>query len=46
MFAITEADTDAILAAFDRDGEPAAVVELRRRWGDGPAGFMSQYPGR
>jgi hypothetical protein len=32
MFAITEADTDAILAAFDRDGEPAAVVELRRRF--------------
>ena len=32
MFAITEADTDAILAAFDRDGEAAAVVELRRRF--------------
>jgi len=32
MFAITEADTDAILAAFDRDGELAAVVELRRRF--------------
>jgi len=32
MFAITEADTDAILAAFDRDGEPAAVVELRPRF--------------
>ena len=30
MFAITEADT--ILAAFDRDGELAAVVELRRRF--------------
>lgn len=32
MFAITEADTDAILAAFDRDGEAAAAVELRRRF--------------
>ena len=32
MFTITEADTDAILAAFDRDGELAAVVELRRRF--------------
>ena len=32
MFALDEADVTAILAAFDRDGEPAAVVELRRRF--------------
>jgi hypothetical protein len=32
MFAIDEAGTAAILAAFDRDGEPAAAAELRRRF--------------
>jgi len=32
MFALDEADTDAILAAFDQDGEPAAAAELRRRF--------------
>jgi hypothetical protein len=32
MFALDESDVTAILAAFDRDGEPAAVAELRRRF--------------
>jgi len=32
MFAITEADIEAICAEFDRSGELAAAVELRRRF--------------
>jgi hypothetical protein len=31
-FAITEADIEAICAEFDRSGELAAAVELRRRF--------------
>jgi len=32
MFALDESDVTAILAAFDRDGEAAAAVGLRRRF--------------
>ena len=32
MFVVTEADAAAIRAAFERDGEFAAAVELRRRF--------------
>ena len=32
MFMVTEEDAAAIRAAFDRDGELSAVVELRRRF--------------
>jgi stage V sporulation protein G len=32
MFLVTEADADAIRDAYDRDGEFAAAVELRRRF--------------
>ncbi len=32
MFVVTEADAAAIRAAFERDGEFSAAVELRRRF--------------
>jgi hypothetical protein len=32
MFVVSEEDAAAIRAAFDRDGEFAAAVELRRRF--------------
>jgi hypothetical protein len=32
MFVVTEADAAAIRTAFEQEGEPSAVVELRRRF--------------
>jgi hypothetical protein len=32
MFVVTEADAAAIRAAFDREGELSAAIELRRRF--------------
>jgi hypothetical protein len=32
MFVVTEADSAAIRAAFDQEGELSAAIELRRRF--------------
>jgi hypothetical protein len=32
MFIVTEADAEAIRAAFEREGELAAAIEVRRRF--------------